>query len=61
MLKLVQLEDRKNDLVKNFSGGMKRRLNLAVSILHDPELILCDEPTVGVDPQSRNAIFDMLE
>jgi ABC-2 type transport system ATP-binding protein len=60
VLKLVQLEDRKNDLVKNFSGGMKRRLNLAVSILHDPELILCDEPTVGVDPQSRNAIFDML-
>ena len=60
VLKLVQLEDRKNDVVKNFSGGMKRRLNLAVSILHDPELILCDEPTVGVDPQSRNAIFEML-
>lgn len=39
---------------------MKRRLNIAASILHDPELILCDEPTVGVDPQSRNAIFDML-
>ncbi len=60
VLELVQLEDRKNDVVKNYSGGMKRRLNLAVSILHDPELILCDEPTVGVDPQSRNAIFDML-
>ena len=60
VLALVQLSDRKNDLVKSFSGGMKRRLNLAVSILHDPELILCDEPTVGVDPQSRNAIFDML-
>ena len=59
-LKLVELEDRKSDLVKNFSGGMKRRLNLAASILHDPEIILCDEPTVGVDPQSRNAIFDML-
>lgn len=59
-LNLVQLEDRKTDLVKNFSGGMKRRLNLAISILHDPELILCDEPTVGVDPQSRNAIFEML-
>ena len=59
-LELVQLEDRKNDVVKNFSGGMKRRLNIAVSILHDPEIILCDEPTVGVDPQSRNAIFDML-
>ncbi|MBU2493671.1 MAG: ABC transporter ATP-binding protein [Bacteroidetes bacterium] len=60
VLKLVQLEDRKKDAVKNFSGGMKRRLNIAASILHDPELILCDEPTVGVDPQSRNAIFDML-
>jgi ABC-2 type transport system ATP-binding protein len=60
-LKLVQLEDRKNDVVKNFSGGMKRRLNIAVSILHDPEIILCDEPTVGVDPQSRNAIFEMLK
>lgn len=59
-LKLVQLEDRKKDAVKNFSGGMKRRLNIAASILHSPELILCDEPTVGVDPQSRNAIFDML-
>lgn len=60
VLKLVQLEDRKKDSVKNYSGGMKRRLNLAASILHDPDLILCDEPTVGVDPQSRNAIFDML-
>lgn len=59
-LELVELEDRKNDPVKNFSGGMKRRLNLAASILHDPEIILCDEPTVGVDPQSRNAIFEML-
>jgi ABC-2 type transport system ATP-binding protein len=59
-LSLVQLEDRKKDAVKDFSGGMKRRLNIAASILHNPELILCDEPTVGVDPQSRNAIFDML-
>lgn len=60
-LELVQLSERKTDEVKKFSGGMKRRLNIAVSILHDPELILCDEPTVGVDPQSRNAIFDMLQ
>ncbi len=60
VLKLVKLENRKNDIVKNYSGGMKRRLNLAVSILHNPEIILCDEPTVGVDPQSRNAIFEML-
>ncbi|MCL4550441.1 MAG: ABC transporter ATP-binding protein [Bacteroidetes bacterium] len=60
VLDLVQLYDRKKDAVKEYSGGMKRRLNLAVSLLHDPEIILCDEPTVGVDPQSRNAIFDML-
>lgn len=61
VLELVQLSDRKKDVVKTFSGGMKRRLNLAASIMHNPPLILCDEPTVGVDPQSRNAIFDMLK
>lgn len=60
-LNMVGLFDRKKDKVKNFSGGMKRRLNLAASILHDPKIILCDEPTVGIDPQSRNAIFDYLE
>jgi ABC-2 type transport system ATP-binding protein len=60
VLELVQLTDRKKDAVKDFSGGMKRRLNLAASLLHDPEIVLCDEPTVGVDPQSRNAIFEML-
>lgn len=60
VLDLVQLNDRKKDQVKDFSGGMKRRMNLAASLLHDPLILLCDEPTVGVDPQSRNAIFDML-
>ncbi|MCK9280971.1 MAG: ABC transporter ATP-binding protein [Melioribacteraceae bacterium] len=60
VMELVQLSDRKKDKVKDFSGGMKRRINLAVSLLHDPKIILCDEPTVGVDPQSRNAIFEML-
>jgi ABC-2 type transport system ATP-binding protein len=60
-LHAVQLYDRRNDKVKTFSGGMKRRLNLISSLLHDPALLLCDEPTVGVDPQSRNAIFDYLE
>lgn len=60
-LELVQLTDRRNSAVKEFSGGMKRRLNLAASILHKPEVLLCDEPTVGVDPQSRNAIFEMLQ
>ena len=60
-LKMVGLFERRNDRVKTFSGGMKRRLNLAASLLHDPKIILCDEPTVGIDPQSRNAIFDYLE
>jgi ABC-2 type transport system ATP-binding protein len=60
-LHLVGLADRERDLVKTFSGGMKRRLNLAAGILHDPDILLLDEPTVGVDPQSRNAIFDNLE
>jgi ABC-2 type transport system ATP-binding protein len=58
---LVGLYDRANDRVKTFSGGMKRRLNLAAGLLHDPDIVLLDEPTVGVDPQSRNAIFDNLE
>ncbi len=47
--------------MKTFSGGMQRRLNLAAALLHRPKLLLCDEPTVGVDPQSRNAIFDFLQ
>lgn len=60
-LNMVGLFDRKKEKVQTFSGGMKRRLNLAASILHDPEVVLCDEPTVGIDPQSRNAIFEYLE
>jgi ABC-2 type transport system ATP-binding protein len=60
-MELVGLADRAKDLVKNYSGGMKRRLNLAAGLLHDPDILLLDEPTVGVDPQSRNAIFDNLE
>ncbi len=57
-LDFVGLTDRRRDRVKTFSGGMKRRLNLAIALVHDPPLLLLDEPTVGVDPQSRNAIFD---
>lgn len=60
-LKFVELTDRRNDRVKTYSGGMKRRLNLAIALVHDPPLLLLDEPTVGVDPQSRNAIFDNIE
>jgi ABC-2 type transport system ATP-binding protein len=60
-LDAVQLTERRRDPVKHFSGGMQRRLNLVAALLHRPKLLLCDEPTVGVDPQSRNAIFDLLE
>ncbi|HYE88455.1 MAG TPA: ABC transporter ATP-binding protein [Vicinamibacterales bacterium] len=60
-LDLAGLTDRKGDRTGGYSGGMKRRLNLAAAVLHDPELLLLDEPTVGVDPQSRNRIFDSIE
>jgi ABC-2 type transport system ATP-binding protein len=60
-LELAGLTERLADRVSTFSGGMKRRLNLAASLLHSPEILLLDEPTVGVDPQSRNAIFANLE
>jgi ABC-2 type transport system ATP-binding protein len=61
VLAVVELADRARDRVSTFSGGMKRRLNLAAGLLHEPDIILLDEPTVGVDPQSRSAIFDNLE
>ncbi len=61
VLALVGLAERAKDKPQSFSGGMKRRLNIAVALMHDPEMLLLDEPTAGVDPQSRNAIFDNLE
>ena len=61
VLDLVSLKDRAKDKPSSFSGGMKRRLNIAAALLHDPQLLILDEPTVGIDPQSRNAIFDALE
>jgi ABC-2 type transport system ATP-binding protein len=60
-LDFVELSDRGHDRVKTYSGGMKRRLNLSAALIHDPPLLLLDEPTVGVDPQSRNAIFERIE
>jgi ABC-2 type transport system ATP-binding protein len=60
-LEFAGLENRRRDYVKTFSGGMKRRLNMAVAMVHDPQVIFLDEPTVGVDPQSRNHIFERIE
>ncbi len=60
-LDFVGLTERRKGRVKTYSGGMKRRLNLAIALVHDPALLLLDEPTVGVDPQSRNAIFERIK
>ena len=61
LLELVGLTERADHRVAGFSGGMKRRLNLAAALVHRPRLILLDEPTVGVDPHSRNALFETIE
>ena len=61
VLEFVQLADRQRDRVGGYSGGMQRRLNLAAALVHDPELVLLDEPTAGVDPQSRHAIYDLVK
>ncbi|MEZ5357563.1 MAG: ABC transporter ATP-binding protein [Candidatus Zixiibacteriota bacterium] len=60
-LEFGRLTERQKDKVATYSGGMKRRLNMAGAVIHDPPVILFDEPTVGVDPQSRNMIFDSIE
>jgi ABC-2 type transport system ATP-binding protein len=61
VLEIVGLQDRANERISNFSGGMKRRANIAAGLLHNPRLLVLDEPTVGVDPQSRNAILESVE
>jgi ABC-2 type transport system ATP-binding protein len=60
-LKLFGLFERRNDKVKTYSGGMKRRINIAAALLHKPKILFMDEPTVGIDPQSRNLIFEVME
>lgn len=61
LLKLVELDDRRNDLVKNFSGGMKRRLEIARGLLHHPKVLFLDEPTLGLDPQTRNLLWNYIK
>lgn len=61
VLKQTGLLDRAKDKVKEYSGGMKRRINIAAALLHNPQILILDEPTVGIDPQSRNHIFDMIQ
>jgi ABC-2 type transport system ATP-binding protein len=61
LLARVGLNERRDEKVSTFSGGMKRRLNLAVSVIHRPRFLMLDEPTVGVDPQSREALFELTE
>lgn len=60
ILEQVGLSDKRKQPVKHFSGGMKRRLNIAAALLHNPSFVILDEPTVGIDPQSRNRIFDIV-
>ena len=61
VLEVIGLTDRRGDKTVEYSGGMKRRLNIGIGLLHQPQLLILDEPTVGVDPQSRNAILESVE
>jgi ABC-2 type transport system ATP-binding protein len=61
LLKFVGLFERKNDFVKTFSGGMKRRLEIARGLIHHPKILFLDEPTLGLDPQTRNHLWDYVK
>ncbi len=61
VLELTGLVERADDMTDDYSGGMKRRLNIGIGLLHEPQLLVLDEPTVGVDPQSRNAILEAVD
>lgn len=61
LLKLVELEDKKDNIVKTFSGGMRRRLEIARGLLHEPKVLFLDEPTLGLDPQTRNHLWQYIE
>jgi ABC-2 type transport system ATP-binding protein len=61
LLELVGLKERANDLVATYSGGMRRRLEIARGLIHSPQVLFLDEPTIGLDPQSRNVVWDMIE
>ncbi len=60
LLRMVSLHDRRNDLVKGFSGGMKHRLNIILGLIHDPQIIFFDEPTTGLDPIARNELWEII-
>ena len=61
MLEIIGITDRSKDKVNTFSGGMKRRVNIGAAILHRPKMLIMDEPTVGIDPQSRNHILNTVK
>lgn len=61
LLSIMELQHRQNELVKNFSGGMKQRLNIILALLHNPKVLFLDEPTTGLDPQARRRIWDFIK